>query len=121
MLSIPPATTALASPLRISSAARLTALSEDAQTLFTVSAGTLVGRPALMAAWRAGICPMPAVMTVPMMTWSTSAPSTRLRLRTSLMTEAPNSGAVIVERPPPSLPNGVRAAATRTTSSTIAF
>src|SRR5207302_480556 len=64
MLSMPPATTALASPWRMRSAARLTALSDDAHTLLTVSAGTLVGTPALMAAWRAGIWPIPAVMTV---------------------------------------------------------
>ena len=76
MLSIPPATTTWASPLRISRAARLTAFSDDAQTLLTVNAGTLVGSPAFSAAWRAGIWPMPAVITVPMITWSTSAPTT---------------------------------------------
>src|SRR5438270_8933960 len=118
MLSIPPATTTLASPLRISSAPRLTAFKDDAQTLLTVRAGTLVGSPALIAAWRAGICPMPAVITVPMMTCSTSAPSTLDRSSTSLMTAAPRSGALSVESLPPSLPNGVRAAATITTSST---
>ncbi len=68
MLSMPPATDEPASPLLISSAPRLTALSEEAQTLLTVNAGTVAGRPARRAAWRAGICPMPAVSTVPMIT-----------------------------------------------------
>src|SRR2546421_7435356 len=53
-----------------------------------------------------------------MMTCSTSAPSTLDRSSTSLITAAPRSGALSVESPPPSLPNGVRAAATITTSST---
>jgi hypothetical protein len=121
MFSIPPATTTCASPFRIRSAARFTALSEEAQTLLTLNAGTLVGNPALIAACRAGIWPMPAVITVPMMTWSTSAPATWVRSSTSLIATAPSSGAGSVESPPPSLPNGVRAAATSTTSSTIAF
>src|SRR6266852_5144804 len=117
MLSMPPVTTTVASPARMSSAARLTALSEDAHTLFTVRAGTLVGKPAFRAAWRAGIWPMPAVRTVPMITWWTCAPSTLARWSTSRMTVPPSSGAVREERPPPSLPNGVRAAATMTTAS----
>src|SRR2546421_12986442 len=53
-----------------------------------------------------------------MMTCSTSAPSTLDRSSTSLITAAPRSGALSVESPPPSLPNGVRPAATITTSST---
>src|SRR5919206_217268 len=65
MLSIPPATTIFASPAPIIKAPRLTAFSEEAQTLLTLSAGTEVGSPALSAACRAGIWPIPAVITVP--------------------------------------------------------
>ena len=121
MLSMPPATTTAASPLRISSAPRFTAFREEAQTLLTLSAGTLVGSPAFKAACRAGIWPIPAVITVPMITWSTSPPGTPVRSRTSRITSAPRSGAARLLRPPPSFPNGVRAAATRTTSPTRPF
>ena len=40
----------------------------DRQTLLTVSAGTLIGIPAVTAAWRAGIWPAPACSTWPMIT-----------------------------------------------------
>src|SRR5260370_35259670 len=98
MLSIPPATTALASPLRISRAARLTALRDDAQTLFTVSAGTLVGRPALMAACRAGIWPIPAVSEGPLVAVSTTAPSPAGGVAKVWLAEGARSGARRGER-----------------------
>src|SRR5579864_7687862 len=113
---MPPATTTSASPERMSSAPRLTAFSALAQTLLTVNAETVAGRPARSAAWRAGTWPCPAGSTVPMITWSTPAGSTPLRSTTSRMTRAPRSTAGTAARAPPRRPNGVRAAATITAS-----
>ena len=53
--SFPPATTMSNSPARISWSASAIASRPDRQTLLIVSAGTLIGMPALTAAWRAGI------------------------------------------------------------------
>ena len=44
------------------------ALRPDRHTLLTVVAGTVIGMPALAAAWRAVICPAPACSTWPMNT-----------------------------------------------------
>jgi hypothetical protein len=52
--SMPPATTTSWSPRRIAWAASDTAFSPDPHTLSMVIAGTVTGRPALRAAWRAG-------------------------------------------------------------------
>src|ERR1035437_7822113 len=51
-----------------------------------------------------------------MISWSTSAPSVPVRSSTSRITRPPRSVAATPESPPPSLPKGVRAAATMTTS-----
>ena len=50
MLSMPPATAALALPSRISCAADTIACAPEPQTRFTVMAGTVTGRPAWTAA-----------------------------------------------------------------------
>src|SRR5215470_4745124 len=55
MLSMPPAITTEASPIRMSRRANITACRPEPQTLFTVTAPTLTGRPALITAWRAGL------------------------------------------------------------------
>ena len=68
MDSWPPATTISNSPARMSWSARAMASMPDRHTLLIVSAGTVIGIPALTAAWRAGIWPAPAVRTWPMMT-----------------------------------------------------
>ena len=68
MDSCPPATTISNSPARMSWSARAMASMPDRHTLLIVSAGTVIGMPALTAAWRAGIWPAPAVRTCPMMT-----------------------------------------------------
>ena len=60
MLSMPPATMQSASPRAIACAARVIALRPEPHTLFTVIAGTAWGSPALSAATRAGLGPMPA-------------------------------------------------------------
>ncbi len=115
MLSIPPATTISASPSRIDCAARAMAFIPEAQTMLTVTAAVLLGSPARMAAWRAGLWPIPAEMTLPSMTSSTREgcipPSSTARA----MTDAASRGAVKVESAPMSLPVGVRQALTITT------
>ena len=40
----------------------------DRHTLLIVSAGTVIGMPAFVAAWRAVICPCPAWSTWPITT-----------------------------------------------------
>ncbi|OIQ67406.1 hypothetical protein GALL_510140 [mine drainage metagenome] len=50
MFSCPPATTMSASPSRMACAASMTDLSPEPQTLLTVIAGTMSGRPALILA-----------------------------------------------------------------------
>ena len=60
MFSWPPATTMSESPLAIDCAASIAALRPEPQTLLMVIAGIMSGRPALIAAWRAGFWPTPA-------------------------------------------------------------
>ena len=55
MLSMPPATAALAFPNRISCAADTIACAPEPQTRFTVMAGTVTGRPALNRRLAGGI------------------------------------------------------------------
>ena len=71
MFSVPPATTAWASPHWIAWAASITAFMPEPQTLLTVVAPTETGSPAPMAAWRATFCPRPAPTTLPRITSST--------------------------------------------------
>jgi hypothetical protein len=66
--SNPPATATSISPARMSWSARAMAFMPDRHTLLMVMAGTSLGIPALMAAWRAVICPAPAWITCPMST-----------------------------------------------------
>ena len=61
--SWPPATTISNSPARISWSASAMASIPERHTLLMVSAGTSIGMPPATAAWRAGICPAPAVST----------------------------------------------------------
>src|SRR3954469_1205518 len=112
--SIPPVTTTSTSPARIIESAISTARIEDAHTLLTVSEGTSIGIPPPIAAWRAGACPAPACSTWPMITYSTSLPSSPIRSSPARMTIAPRSVAEWPFRPPPRRPNGVRTAETMT-------
>ncbi len=57
MDSWPPATTTVASPLRIIRAASITAVRPERQTLLMVTVGTFQPMPAPMALWRAGFWP----------------------------------------------------------------
>jgi hypothetical protein len=81
----------------------------DAHTLLTVSEETSFGMPALICAWREGIWPWPAWRTWPKTTCSTCSGFTSARSRAAEMTWPPRSVASSEARPPPSLPNGVRA------------
>ena len=110
MDSMPPATTTSASPARIACRASITALRPEPQTLFTVNAPTVSGRPAPRAAWRAGFCPAPAVRTWPRTTSSTSFGSAPARATASFTTRAPSSVAGSGASAPRNRPTGVRAA-----------
>lgn len=59
MLSCPPATTTLASPVRTAWAAMATARRPEPHSMLMLVAGTVYGTPALTLAWRAGFCPWP--------------------------------------------------------------
>ena len=65
--------------------------------------------PALICAWRLGIWPCPACSTVPITTCSTCSGATSARWSASRIATPPRCVAGSVERPPPSLPIGVRA------------
>src|SRR3954469_4785673 len=111
---MPPVTTTSTSPVRIIESAISTARIEDAQTLLIVSAGVSLGRPAAIAACRAGAWPAPACNTWPMITYCGSCGSRPIRSSAPRRAIAPSSGASWRARPPPSLPKGVRTAETIT-------
>ena len=105
---------ARASPARIDCAASMTALRPEPQTLLMVTADTVAGTPALIAAWRAGACPTPPWTTLPMMTSCRSPASIPARSTAARMATAPSSGADSGDSPPRKRPMGVRAAETMT-------
>src|SRR4051812_39435415 len=109
--SMPPATPTSRSPSRTALSTSATERIPEAQTLFTVSDETSFGMPALICAWREGICPCPAWRTWPMTTCSTWSGATSARSRAASIALPPSSVASSVESPPPSFPNGVRAVA----------
>jgi hypothetical protein len=78
--------------------------------LLIVSEETSFGMPALICAWRDGICPAPACRTWPMTTCCTCSGATPARSSAALMAMPPSSVALKEESPPPSFPTGVRAA-----------
>ena len=112
--SMPPATTILNSPARISWSASAMASSPDRHTLLIVMAGTSIGMPAGTAACRAGICPTPACSTWPMITYSTSDPVRPARSMAPRMATPPSSAAETEARAPLKRPIGVRDPATMT-------
>ena len=109
MFSIPPATMIEASPQRIAWSASITAFKPEPQTLLMVNAAIVFGKPAASAACRAGACPTPAPITLPMMTSSTSTTETLAREMAASMATPPSAGAEMELRPPRKLPIGVRA------------
>ena len=114
MDSIPPATITSYSPSLISWAANAMASRPDRQTLLTVSAGTVIGRPAATAAWRAVFCPAPACSTWPMITYCTCSGLTAARSRAAAMATPPSSLADLLARDPSRRPTGVLAPPTMT-------
>ena len=91
-----------------------TARTLDAQTLLIVSEGTSTGSPARIAACRAGAWPAPPCSTWPMITYSTSAPSSPARSTAARTAIAPSSVAGFAASAPPRRPKGVRTAETIT-------
>ena len=71
---------------------------------------TSLGMPPLIWAWRLGIWPCPAWSTWPKTTCCTCSGATSARSSAAAIAVPPRSVASRVERPPPILPNGVRAA-----------
>ncbi len=117
--SMPPATTTSESPAAIPWAASITAFSPEPQTLLIVRAATEGGRPARIAAWRAGAWPRPAETTFPRMTSSTCSGASPARATASRTTRAPRAGAAKPFRDPRNFPVG-RRTAERMTDSRIA-
>src|ERR1700686_4730965 len=113
---MPPATTMELFPVSTAWAASATAFSPEPQTLLTVMAPTLGGRPPKMAACRAGFWPSPADTTLPMMHSSTCSGSSRARATASRTTTAPSRVALKSERLPWNFPTGVRQPEMMTTS-----
>ena len=89
--SIPPVTTTSTSPARIIGSAISTARIDEAHTLLIVSRGISIGRPAPIAAWRAGAWPAPPCSTWPMIAYSTSSSSTPARSSAARIAIAPSS------------------------------
>ena len=121
MDSMPPATTIELFPVSTAWAASATAFNPDPQTLLTVMAPTLGGRPPKMAACRAGFWPSPADTTLPMMHSSTCSGSSRARATASRTTTAPSWVALKSERLPWNFPTGVRQPEMMTTASKAAI
>ena len=115
MFSIPPATTISASPAIIACAPCITAFIPEAHTLLTVVHGTLSGKPANLAACRAGAWPTPAWITLPIKTSFTKLGSKFILFNAPLIAAAPNWVAVTVDNEPIKLPIGVLTAETMTT------
>lgn len=86
----------------------------DRHILLIVSDGTSQPIPAATAAWRAGICPAPAVRTWPMITYPTSDAGTFAFSSAAEIAIAPRSLPEKSFSEPINLPTGVRAPATIT-------
>ena len=83
------------------------------ETLFSVSAPWPRGMPAPSPACRAGACPSPAAITLPMITCSTASAGTPARATAARSAAAPSLGAESEPSVPPKPPMGVHAAPTR--------
>src|SRR6185503_1456726 len=89
----------------------------EPHTLLTVVAGTESGRPALMAACRAGFMPRPACRMHPSRTSSTWSGRTPLRRTASRTAMVPSSTAETSLKARPKVPMAVRQPERMTTSS----
>ncbi len=117
MLSCPPATTMLLSPVRICCAPSATARRPEPQSWLMPKAVLLSGMPASIAALRAGFCPCAAVRIWPRITSSTSSPCRPARSSAACSATVPSTCAGTLPNTPLKLPTGVRAAETMTMSS----
>src|SRR6185369_3223012 len=115
MLSVPPASTALARPSMISCAARMIAFRPEPHAWLTVKAGTVSGRPARNVIWRATFGPPPACRAQPQIESVIRSAGTLARRRLSVATATPRSAAVHDASVPPNLPIGVLTAPARKT------
>src|SRR5215472_15185220 len=82
-------------------------------------AGLSTGMPAAIEAWRAGVCPCPALRIWPRMTSDTWPPATPARSNAALIAILPSSCAGRLANAPLNAPTGVRVAETMTMSSCI--
>src|SRR2546430_703876 len=115
MLSTPPTTYRSPSPARMPCDAKMTAFRLAPQTLFTVTAPTLQGRPPPAAHWRAMFWPRPADTTFPRITSSiSSGRDTPARATAARTAAAPRSAAGTDDSAPWNRPTGVRTALTMT-------
>src|SRR6202162_1657753 len=110
MHSAPPARTRSFSPAAIDNAPSVIALSEEAQALLTVNAGTESGTPALCETCRAVFGPPPACLACPKIVSSIAAGGSPDRSIAALAATSPRSAAVSDAKAPPNFPMGVRAA-----------
>ena len=101
---MPPVTTTSTSPARIIESAISTARIDDAHTLLIVSAGVSIGRPAPIAAWRAGAWPAPPCSTWPMITYCGSRGSTPDALERGPDRERAELGRLVAGEPAAELP-----------------
>src|SRR5512138_933122 len=86
----------------------MAAFMPEPHILLTVVAPVASGRPAPIAAWRAGAWPWPAGSTQPMITSWTSSGRTRARSTAARIAAAPSSGAAKAFSSPWNAPIGVR-------------
>ena len=90
----------------------ITAFIPEAQTLFTVVAITLSGKPANLEACRAGAWPRLACITLPIMTSSTNSGFNSILSSAPFIAVAPSLVLEILAKLPPKLPMGVLTAET---------
>ena len=96
-------------PAASASCAMIAACMPEPHILLTVVASTDFGRPAWMAAWRAGAWPRPAGSTQPMTICSTASGSALARATAARTAAAPRSVAFTGAKTPWKPPMGVRA------------
>src|SRR5688572_6981070 len=97
----------------------MTARIPDPHILLTVVAGTDLGTPAAIAAWRAGAWPWPAGSTQPMIVSLTMAASAPADSSAPLIAAEPSAWPETLAKAPSIAPIGVRRALRMTTESRV--
>src|SRR5918911_887020 len=95
MLSMPPATMISWVPASSMSCANIAAFMPEPHIFDSVTAPTLLGRPALNSAWRAGAWPWPAIRQLPNSTSPTESAGERAPSAAGLLPPAPPAGGVL--------------------------